>query len=150
MQGHNLTHNVLTTQVMNSVAAGTSAQNSASVDLRGYEGVRFIADFGTLTATQVTSVKAQQSSDDGVADDFSDIKGSLSAAMADGDSNKILILDIYRPQKRYVRLVVNRATANAVIDGVVAELYRAERAAIAKDADVSAQVILSNPAEGTA
>ena len=107
---------------LNAVAAGTTDQNGAGVDMQadgGYDGVTFIAAFGTLTATQVTQIKAQQSDDDGSTDDYTDLAGTLVGPLADGDSNKLLVLEIFRPTKRWVRCVVDRGTANAVIDGVV-------------------------------
>jgi hypothetical protein len=51
---------------------------------------------------------------------MADLAGSLHTALADTDGNKCLVTDVFRPQKRYVRAVVTRGTANAVIDGVIA------------------------------
>jgi hypothetical protein len=135
---------------MNAVAAGTSDQNSSSVDMKGFYGVMFLASFGALTATQVTSIKAQQSSDDGSADDWTDILGTLVGPLADADGNKMLVLDIYRPLKRYVRLVVDRGTANAVIDGVVALQYDPDKEPVTHSTTVKAAEFHHAPAEGTA
>ena len=44
-----------------------------------------------------------------------------SPALADTDGNKMLVAEAYRPKCRYIRAVVVRGTANAVIDGVIAE-----------------------------
>ena len=105
------------TRVLNATAAGTTNVNTSSVDMQDFESVEFVASIGTLSATQVTSIKAQGSVDNSV---WNDISGAVTPNMADGDSNKLLLLEVYRPQQRYVRGVVQRATANAVIDGVVA------------------------------
>ena len=89
-------------RVMNAVAAGTTDQTSSAVDMAlegGWESCEFVALFGTLTATQVTTIKAQQSSDDAATDAYSDLAGSATAALADGDSNKIARLQIVRPLK---------------------------------------------------
>ncbi|HWL09556.1 MAG TPA: hypothetical protein VNQ76_14195 [Planctomicrobium sp.] len=112
------------TRVLNGVAAGTTPQNGTGLSMEGYQGVMFVAAFGALTATQVTSLKAQQSSDNGSADDYTDIQGSSTQALADADGNKLLVLDILQPSKLYVRPVVGRGTANAVIDGVFAIRYK--------------------------
>jgi hypothetical protein len=122
--------------VLNAVAAGTSNQTGTHVDMQGFDGVMFLADIGTLTATQVTSMKAQggNASNDS---DQADISGAATAAMADGDSNKMLILDVFRPQQRYVRPVVLRGTANAVINCVIAILYQADKMPVPADATVS-------------
>lgn len=146
-----LSNKVKTTRVMDGVVAGTTVQNSASVDMANFEGVRFTAMFGVLTATQVTSIKAQQSSDNGVGDAWSDLAGTTVGPLADDDDNQCLILDVYKPQKRYVRCVVARATANAVIDGVVADQYGPRVEPVTQDA---ATVAFSeqhvSPSEGTA
>lgn len=115
-----LSERVKTTRVSNAVAAGTTDSNSSSVDMAGFDAVRFIVLLGTLTSTQVTKLLIQQSDDDST---FETI--ATSNAAADADSNKMFISDVYRPEKRYVRAVVDRGTANAVIDGVIAEQYEA-------------------------
>ncbi len=132
-----ITQVVKTVRVMNAVAAGTSVQNGTGVDMTGYDAVRFIALIGTLTATQVTSLKAQDSSDNST---FADITSGATTAMADGDSNKMLVCDVIRPAKRYVRPVLSRATANAVIDGIIAELYQTRALPVTADASVSKSV----------
>lgn len=138
---HNLTSSVKTVRVMNAVAAGTTVQNSTGVDMTGYEAVRFVALLGALTATQVTNLGIQESDDN--ATWGATIAATQTANAADADGNKLLITDLFRPTKRYVRAVVSRGTANAVIDGVLAELYRAANAAVSADATVSAQKIAS-------
>lgn len=112
---------------LNAVAAGTTVQNGTGIDMQadgGYDGVMFIAAFGALTATQVTGLKAQYSDDDA---SYNDIAASASPALADADSNKCIVLDIYQPASRFVRPVVTRGTANAVIDGVIAIQYRGKK-----------------------
>ncbi len=140
-------HQVL--RVMNAQAAGTSDQNGTVVDTMDYEGVCFVAAFGALTATQVTKIKAQQGAlSDGT--DMADLEGSAVGPMADADSNELLILDVYRPAERYVRCVVDRDTANAVIDGVIAILYGPRIMPVTQGSTVSASEISVSPAEGTA
>lgn len=146
-----LSSDVKITRVMNAVAAGTSAQNSTAVDMAGWDGCLFVASFGTLTATQVTSIKAQQSADSGGSpDDFSDLTGTLVGPLADGDSNKMLCLDVQRPGKRHLRCVVNRGTANAVIDGVIAIQYKGRTLPATQPTSVAAIERHLTPAEGTA
>lgn len=115
---------VKTTRVINATAAGTTAVNGTVLDHQGFENVRFVALLGTLTATQVTALKAQQG-DASDGSDMADITGAVTANAADADSNKMLVLDVSANliTKRYVRCVVTRGTANAVIDGVIADQY---------------------------
>lgn len=112
-------------RVMNAVAAGTSVQNSSWVDCQNCSGVRFVALFGALTASQVTSMKLQgaDASDKGDATDLlASETGTVvtTAALADADGNKMLVAEVYKLKCRYVRATIVRGTANAVIDGVVA------------------------------
>lgn len=113
----NETRRVKAQRSVNATAAGTSAVNGSTVDMQNFESVTFIAALGTLTASQVTSLKAQGSTDNST---WADIPNAATAAAADADSNKLLVLEVFRPMQRYVRAVVNRGTANAVVDAVIA------------------------------
>lgn len=146
---NNLLQDCKITRVMNAVAAGTTAQNGSTLDMSGYDGVLFVASFGTLTATQVTSLKAQQDAASGMGT-AADLAGTLVGPLADGDGNKCLALDVYRPQERYVRCVVNRATANAVIDGVIAIQYRSRKAPVTQSTTIAFSEQHISPGEGTA
>lgn len=129
---------------VNSTAAGTTTVNGSSIDLQAgpglFTGCKFTCLLGTLTATQVTKLKAQGSDDNSTWTDLTDdaLGGTLvTDAAADADSNDMLVLDIFRPRHRYLRPVVVRGTANAVIDGVIAQLYHAPMEPVAVDATVA-------------
>jgi hypothetical protein len=145
----NLSKSAKVTRALNSVAAGTTNQNGSVIDMAGFEGVQFIALFGALTATQITSLKVQQG-DLADGSDMADLEDSLHTALADADGNKCLVTDVFRPQKRYVRPVVTRGTANAVIDGVVALQYSARTEPVVKDATVKSIKTTISPEEGVA
>lgn len=137
-------------RVLNAVAAGTSAQTSSVIDTAGYDGVKIYSAFGAITAGAATSVKLQQSSDDGSSDAYSDLEGS-SITVADDDDNQVAIHDLYRPLKRYIKVVISRATQNAVIDGVLAVRYGAKKLPATNDsATIVALESYASPAEGTA
>lgn len=106
----------------NGAAAGTSTITpSAGVDMQGFNSAMFLVLLGALTDTTVPSIKIQQSDDDGVADGYSDLEGTA-YAVTDADDNKVIAVEIIRPTKRYLKLILARATANAVLDGIVAIL----------------------------
>lgn len=114
-------------RVSNAVAAGTSDVNTAWVDVANSDGVRFMVAFGTLTSTQVTNVKLQGAclaNQADAADLLDSTSGTVikTANLADADSNKLAIVEVYKPKVRYVRAVIDRGTANAVIDGAFAHL----------------------------
>lgn len=139
-------------RVMNAVAAGTTDQTSAAVDMKAdesFDEVTFMAAFGALTATQVTKIKVQQSDDDGATDTYDDIAGTESAALADTDGNKMLLVTV-RPLKRFVKCIVDRGTANAVIDGVWAFKRRSKKVPVTQSSDVVGWETHDSKAEGTA
>lgn len=137
-------------RVLNAVAAGTTNQNTLSVDMANWESVEFVAAVGALTANQVTKIKLQQSSDNGSTDDFTDLEGSATAAFADANTNTLARCEVVKPRKRYVRAVVLRGTANAVIDSVIAIQRSPRNQAITQDTTVAVTKSVVSPAEGTA
>jgi hypothetical protein len=147
---HNLTYNVVTKRLANAIAAGTGdTLTQTAVDTQGYAGVRFIILLGAVSATATMTGKLQQSSDNGSTDTYDDIAGSSCSFDADTDDNKILITDIFKPKKRYLKLILARATANIAIDGIIVELYLPSAAPVTQDATVEKAVVLAYPNEGT-
>ncbi len=145
----NLSKNVNIVRVMNAVAAGTGdTQDSSVLDMSGYDGVVFVAAFGTLTTNAVTDIRAQQGQASNLSD-AADLAGTK-VSLADTDGNKVAVLDVYRPQERYVRCRVTRATANAVIDGIIAIQYSGSKAPITQGSTVAGIETHISPAEGTA
>ena len=146
----NLAKNVKITQAVTPTAgaAGTSDINGATLDMQGYEGVLVIVTFGAITAGAVTSIKMQQ----GAASDLSDaadLEGS-GQAVADDDDGNVFFIDLVKPAERYVRLVVDRATQNAVVASAEYIQYgQRESPTPAHGATVSGETHVS-PAEGTA
>lgn len=147
-----LTDKVKTIRVENAAAAGTTDVESDVVDMGqspGFNSVRFIVLFGTITANAVTSVKAQQG-DLLAGSDMDDLEDSA-VTVADDDDNQIVIVDVVRPAKQYVRCVVDRGTQNAVIDGIIAELYDARDVPVDPDTTtLVGSTKLVTPDEGTA
>lgn len=101
------------------VAAGTSDITDATiVDHQGFSNITHVVMLGTLTATQVTGVKVQYG-DVSDGSDFTDATG-LSYAPTDGNDDVYVALELIKPVKRYSRVYIDRATANAVIEGAFA------------------------------
>jgi hypothetical protein len=147
---HNLARAADFRIAMAPVVAGTSNQNGTAIDTLGFDGICFVVSYGALTANQVTQAKAQQGALSN-GSDASDIANSHTTLLTDGQSNTLQVIDIYRPTNRYVRPVVLRGTANAVINGIIAILYHTETAPPVLPADqASAPVVLNQPALGTA
>ena len=145
-----LSNGIKITRVLNAVAAGVSVQTSTAVDMAGFDGVRFIVALGAGAAGSIGQVKAQQC--DTVGGSYNDITGSGGAVFTPTtDDNKVYVLDVLRPARRFVRCVVLRGTGNTVIDAVIAEQYGGRRLPASDDATtgLGRRFVLSAP-DGTA
>ena len=142
----NISRGVKFTRVLDAVAAGTSDQNSSSVDMKSFDAVTFVVGFGAITASAVTAIKVQGSDDDSA---WSDLAGTA-ITVADSDDNKIVLAEINCPQQRYIRVVVDRGTQNSVIDFGVALQSKANAAPVTQSATVLGSEFHQAPAAGTA
>lgn len=146
----NLSNMCSAIRVSSAVAAGTTDVTSSAIDMQGYEGALIIFAFGTITSGAVTSCLVHQSSDDGGADAYTALLGS-GVTVADDDDNQIVIIDVYKPRERYLKGVIDRATQNAVVDGIFVLRYGASKQPATNDsATVVGREIHRSPAEGTA
>ncbi len=133
-------------RVINSTAIGTSSVNGSAIDMTGYDSVRFIYLIGAVT-DGTPQIKAQEDTVAGMGS-AQDLAGTL---VTPGAASKLLILDVHRPLKQFVRCVVLRGGATgSVIDGVIAELYNGRGRPAAADSTVAAQEVWVSPAEGAA
>ncbi len=148
-----LTNKVETQIVHAPVAAGsTDVTDCDVIDMQNFEGCRFIVGFGAITSGAVTGIRVQQATaktSDTALTSGADLEGSA-IVVADTDDSKAVIIDIFKPRERYLQLVIDRATQNAVIDFALAEKYGARVLPVAKHADIATQELHVSPAEGTA
>ena len=104
-----------------------------------------------LDGTTVTATATELNLIDGYTGTTAELNAlDLTAAMADGDSDKLIQLDIVKPRKQYVRVVLVRGTQNAVIDGIVAYQYGPLKLPTTHDSSVQDTETHVSPAEGTA
>lgn len=139
---------VVASHVANAAAAGTTNVNSSAVDQEGFSGVIFIADIGALTAGQQTQLEVQWSDTNNGSDwaAFTNPSGGcITPVMADGDSNELLIVDIFASMHRYHRAVLVRSTQNAVLNSIIAIQYRARNLPTTQGATVAESVAYGNP-----
>ena len=128
-------------------AAGTTDINGSTLDMQDYEGVLMVVRFGAITANAVTSIKAQQGAQSDLSD-AADLAGT-GQTIADTDDEKTFYIDLYKPAERYVRLVVDRGTQNAVVASAEYFQYEPRKVPTSHGANVSGETHVS-PAEGTA
>jgi len=81
-------------------------QEGAEFDLLGFEGVMMVVKFGDIAGGATTTIKAQQDTATGMGS-AADLEGT-SIPVADSDDNQIFIIDLYKPQERYVRLYIDK------------------------------------------
>lgn len=147
----NLSRNGKVTRVMNPVAAGQATNTSSAVDMQGYDSATFYALVSTIASSGTVTCKVQGSANESASpDDFTDLAGSA-VAYTDSDDNKVAIIEVDKPQYRYLRLVVTTATANGTIDGAICVQTHAKAEPVTHDAStvVGAEYHLA-PAAGTA
>jgi hypothetical protein len=142
---NNLLAVVETIRVANSATAAQTAVESSAVDTAGKIGVRFTALLGDVTAASVLGLKVQGS--DNGSSGWTDLVGALSFTAGGSDAdNKALIIDAVRPEFRYVRAVLSRTGANAVVDGILADVYGPKETPVTQGATVLASRTLPNAA----
>jgi len=127
--------------------AGTTDIEGTVIDMLGFAAVMFLCRIGAMTTGAVTSLKAQH----GAAADLSDaadIEGSAQA-VAVADAGETFVIDIVKPVKRYVRLYVDRGTANAVVASAEAILYAPRSAPATQPGGTNVESFVS-PVSGTA
>lgn len=138
------------TVVANAAVAGTSDVAGSITDMTedgGYDEVMYIAILGDVTATSVLTLKTQQNiinSTSGMAD-LPTASATYTAAASDAD-NKCLVSDTVRPLERYVRPLLTRATANAVVQAILCVRAKG-RISPAARGDVIALARAVNPSE---
>lgn len=142
MDGQNLL-----TKVKDAAANGTSTLTTDSVDMLDYTGCVFFSSYAT--AASGNNCKAQQSSDDGVADGFSDLLGTLVGVST---SDEDVWVEIHKPEKRYVRALFLRGTSSVMGD-IWCLRYGKVRGETAADNTIAGTIhgeVHKTPLEGTA
>jgi hypothetical protein len=131
-------------QISNGVVAGTGdTQTFTEVPLQGqFDSVLFLLNLGAVTSTGVGTLRAKGTQTSGTYSSgtigvmldpqnptTAFPNGTIAnATCGTGDSDTVMVLDIYRPQVPFVRAELVRATANIVILAVTALLYHSHSA----------------------
>ena len=144
---NNFLQNCKVTYVLTNVADGQAASATSILDMKGWDGVAFIALTGDVTSGCVLTLTAQQDELNG-SGGMASLTGTatFTAGASDADS-KALLLDVQKPRKRYVRALFTSATQNAVKNGVVAIQYRGTHLPATQDATVINSKLIYDAAE---
>jgi hypothetical protein len=127
--------------------AGTTAITGSTIDSANAEGVLFLVRMGAITSGAVTSLKVQHS-DTTTSGDFVDVAGTAQT-IADTADDQTFVVDINKPAKRYVRVIVSRATQNAVVASAEALVYGLRSLPFSQPAGTNVESF-GTPASGTA
>jgi hypothetical protein len=130
------------------VAGAAINNNSTIIDTAGYDGCLLLCPITDCVATGVATMKVQQNTANS-GTGMTDATGASAQATsaADDDMNgKFLAIDIFRPQKRYLRVNRASATANIAYGDVTAILYKGRKAPVTQDStQVAASTIVTSP-----
>jgi hypothetical protein len=128
------------------VSAGTDGSfvtSLAEIDTQGFNSVRFIVMVGTVTPTGVINLRLKNS-DTTAAYGSGTIDNMLSAAGTVSD--RLVLMEVFKPLRRFLRLDYQRITANVVITGIIVELFNANEEAVSQlSTHVSATAIANQP-----
>jgi hypothetical protein len=103
------------------LTVGNNTQNSALIDMKGWEALTVVIATGVVTAAGAGISFKLQHSDSTVGSTFEDVPageviGSATAVSEDTDDNLIMGTIGYRGARRYMRAVaVGSASANALV-----------------------------------
>jgi hypothetical protein len=135
--------------VLGYFAAGTTKRTSSILDMSGWEGVVFVAGLGTLLENGTLDVFVEQNT----ANQTSGMARlatttAYTATAADALlSQSCIVVDVFRPQERYLQCIITPAAANAVILGIVAIKYKGRKAPVTAGATVLKSTTLTGAAE---
>lgn len=132
------------------VAAGAAIDDdSAIIDMAGYEGVIFMTSIEDSVATGVATLTVEQSeANSGAA--MAALAGAvatLTSGVNDDLNGKLLAVDVYRPRERYLRVNRASAIANIAYGAVTAIRYGARVLPVSDDGASGDLVSVTSPAE---
>jgi hypothetical protein len=102
-----------------------------------FDSVCFVAILGEVTSASVVTLKAYCGDNSALSDGAYKTTTATVTASGNDTDNNLVILDVVKPGKRYVRgdLVID--TQNAVVDSIIAILYNASNIPVTQGADVA-------------
>lgn len=124
MRQAHLTDQVKTILVELSAAAGQTELTSDVIDMSGFRGARFIGMLGDVTTASVLTLNLKSNSANSTSSPTptTETSATFTAGASDADG-KTLICDCKTPTGRYVFATLTRTAADAVVVGILCELY---------------------------
>ena len=128
-------------------ASATPTKADVILDMAGYQNVMFIAVMADVVNASVVSLRyAQDDTNDTAA--MGVVTGSAGGtASATSYDDKLVILDVTKPTKRYIEAQLFHVTQDAPFDAVIAIQYGARTAPVTQGSTVAASAALVSAAE---
>jgi hypothetical protein len=104
-----------------SITSG-AAINGTGVDMQGWSGVAFTIQIGTITGAGTLAARLEES-DTSTTANMTNITNAALVNVTNTTPNNVMVLEVWRPTKRYVRCVVTQA-ANTVVASVISTRFR--------------------------
>jgi hypothetical protein len=142
----NLLSETKTVVISNDAAAGTSLITGATIDMLGFKGIMAIAHVGDNADTAVPhfQVFMGDAADGSDAVQYAGTSAGTAMTATSGD-DKLFIVDVEHPMKRYITFKFVRGTANIVIQSIIGILYKARDIPVTQGSDVYQATGLYNP-----
>jgi hypothetical protein len=126
----NLLKNAKIMEVLTADAAADDTDaNSARLDMAGYEGVCFIVPITDSVTNGVATLTVEQcdSDTDTGMTAITSASARLTCTTSDDLNDKILVVDVYKPTKRYVQGVITSDVANIAFGNTIAIQYKGRK-----------------------
>ncbi len=137
----NLANNIKVSWVKALIASANNTDgNTAILDMSGFDGVIFITPVTTATTGSVVTLTVEANtanSDSGMAA----ITGAAATKTSPADGT-LLVVDVYRPQKRYVQGVITSATQVATFGASIAIQYSGSKMPISEATTIADQTVV--------
>jgi len=143
----NLLKNAKIMEVLTADAAADDTDaNSARLDMAGYDGVCFIVPITDSVATGVATLTVEQNtadSDSGMTA-IPSASAQLTCTTSDDLNDKILVVDVYKPTKRYVQGVITSSAANIAFGNTIAIQYKGRKDPQTEHADTESTFVVGS------
>lgn len=138
----NFLKNIKIDRVSAAAAAAQTAINSDIVDMVGFDGCIFIAVLDEVTVNSVLTLTVEQNTVNSATGMASIGATAAHTATATDADSKLLVVDVCQPLERYLRAVLTRTAADAVVGSILAFQYRASELPVTQSADVLVSTLL--------
>ena len=130
-------------------AASNTDADGAVVDTQGFDGCVFVTAIADSASTGVATLNVKQCDTSGGT--YAALSGASATATCstnDDLNTQLLVVDVYRPQERYLKANITSATANIAFEATYAILYNGRNAPVTQDsAEVADLTVVASPAE---